>query len=658
MFTKVLVANRGEIALRVIRTCQEMGITAVAVHSQADAGALHVLAADEAYCIGPPPTAESYLDGERIIQVARECGAQAIHPGYGFLSENAAFARACQEAGLVFIGPGAEAIGLLGDKSTAKALARSANLPLIPGYYGPEQEDGSLSLRARDLGFPLLVKASAGGGGRGMRLVRDPEQLGDALAAARREALAGFGDGTLMLERYLEGARHVEVQVMGDSLGTVVHLGERECSLQRRYQKVVEECPSPAVDGDLRQAMGEAAVRLARAGGYTNAGTVEFLLDDQGRFYFLEMNTRLQVEHPVTEMVTGWDLVRLQLLVASGRPLPFSQEDLVLRGHAIEARIYAEDPSQGYLPQTGRLLRYVSPVAPWVRNDVGVRDGSEITSHYDALLGKLIVYGQDRSTAMERLRWALHSYVVTGVGTNLDLLKAIASDEDFAAGRTNTRTIPDRIEPLLAPASQVPAEALAVAGVLRLDLTRSQSGDPWRFGPWRLGNWGVDLDFSYQGQPARVTATRRPGSGWEARVGERVFQVQVGEDPDGRTVVHVDGVVHHPVVDVRDGVLHLLWRGKRYVLEQAGGISQRGQDRATRPSLAGGTVTAPIPGKVIAMRVEEGDRVSAQQTVAVLEAMKMENLVVAPYSGVVRRVHAHEGDQVAKGAPLVELEPA
>src|SRR6266508_5337639 len=434
-FDKILIANRGEIAVRLIHACRELGIATVAVYSEADRVSLHVRLADEAYPIGPAPAAQSYLCAERIIAAAQRSGAQAIHPGYGFLSERAHFARACAEAGLVFIGPPPAAIELMGSKIAAKRLAEQCGVPTVPGYMGDDQHLARLRAEAVRVGFPLLIKANAGGGGKGMRIVSAPAELDAALEGAQREACAAFGDETVFLERLIERPRHVEIQVLADAYDNCVHLFERECSIQRRHQKIVEESPSPALTPDLRAKMGAAAVRLAESAGYRNAGTIEFMLDDHEHYYFLEMNTRLQVEHPVTEAVTGLDLAQLQIAIAAGERLPFQQADLVQRGHAIEARVYAEDPVT-FLPSAGHVALFAPPSGPGIRNDIGRASGDEVTLNYDPMLAKLIVAAPDRTAAIARLRRALEAYVELGVTTNLPLLRAIAAHADFAAGAT------------------------------------------------------------------------------------------------------------------------------------------------------------------------------------------------------------------------------
>ena len=464
MFRKVLIANRGEIAVRVAATLQQMGITAVAVYSQADRQALHVASADEAYPLEGNASRNTYLRGELIIDIAKRAGCQAIHPGYGFLSENDEFAKACADAGLVFIGPSPAVILGMGDKVTAKKAFADAGVPTVPGWSGDAEASAeAIAREAARIGFPVLIKAAAGGGGKGMRVVESEKELRPAIEAAQREAQSAFGDSRIFLEKYIRRGRHVEIQIFGDSHGNVVHLFERECSIQRRHQKIVEESPSPALTPDLRRRMGEAAVRAAKAIGYTNAGTVEFLVDDSGSFYFLEVNTRLQVEHPVTEMVVGRDLVRAQLLVAAGEKLPFTQDDLVQTGHALECRIYAEDAARGFLPSTGIIERYVQPVGPNIRVDSGVREGSEVTVHYDPQLAKLIVWSRSRQGAIARMRWALDRYVVMGVTTNISFLRALLDHPEFLAGRIHTQFLSE--QSVKVPGQDASDEALFLAAL-------------------------------------------------------------------------------------------------------------------------------------------------------------------------------------------------
>jgi acetyl-CoA carboxylase biotin carboxylase subunit len=485
---KVLVANRGEIAVRVIRACRELGLGTVAVFSEADREARHVLMADEAYPIGPAPAAESYLAIERIVRVAKAAGADAVHPGYGFLAENATFAEACAEAGLTFVGPPAAAIRAMGDKTAARRLARQLGVATVPGTLEPVTSDDEARRVAGEIGFPIMIKAALGGGGKGMRLVRRPEELGPALRLARGEAGSAFGDASVYLERALAEPRHVEVQVMADTHGHVVHLGERECSIQRRHQKLVEECPSPFVDAALRERLGEGACRLARAAGYVNAGTVEFLLDDEGRAYFLEMNTRLQVEHPVTELVTGRDLVHDQLRIAAGEPLGYAQEDVVWRGAAIECRINAEDPFAGWLPSPGTITALTPPAGPGVREDSGVYAGYTVPRYYDTLLAKLIVWGPDRMAALDRMARALAEYRIVGVKTTIPMLERIVAHPDFRAGRLSTGFL-DRLKTELVPTPGRLAPIAIIAAVLARyealgrGVLQSSPPGPWRWGP-------------------------------------------------------------------------------------------------------------------------------------------------------------------------------
>jgi acetyl-CoA carboxylase biotin carboxylase subunit len=495
MFSRLLVANRGEIAVRVIRACRELGIETAAVYSDADAGALHVTLADRAVRLGPPPAAESYLAVERIVAAARKCGAEAVHPGYGFLSENPSFAAACADAGLAFVGPPAPVMARMASKIDARRLMREHGVPVVPGESPADQSDAALTAAIQSVGFPALLKPSAGGGGIGMRVVREPREIATALERARRESLAAFGDATLYVERLVERPRHVEVQVLGDQHGNVVHLFERECSLQRRHQKVVEESPSPALTPGLRARMGEAAVAAARAAGYVNAGTIEFLLDglgDAARFYFLEMNTRLQVEHPVTECVTGVDLVQAQIRIAAGEPLPESVRSATLRGHAVECRVYAEDPARDFLPQAGRILLYRAPRAPGVRVDSGVTEGSEVPVHYDPLLAKLIVEADTRSAALTRAREALRQFAVLGIQTNIPYLLAVLGQPAVEAGDVDTGWL-DRETPALCEAlaaDDVAPEALAAAARLDAAARLGAAQNTARADPWdSLSGW-------------------------------------------------------------------------------------------------------------------------------------------------------------------------
>ncbi len=492
MFDKILIANRGEIAVRIIRACQEMNISTVAVYSEADTAALHVALADEATLIGPPAPAESYLRGEHILKVAQQLGCDAIHPGYGFLSENADFAEAVSAAGLTFIGPRPEAIRVMGTKTSARAAMQAAGVPVVPGFQGSDADEDLLAAGG-SIGFPLLVKAVAGGGGKGMRLVNTAAALPESLQSARREAVHAFGDDRIYLEKYLASPRHVEFQVFGDILGNVVHLFERECSIQRRHQKIIEETPSPLLDDDLRRRVGQAAVAAARAVNYVNAGTVEFLVDAQHNFFFLEMNTRLQVEHPITEVVTGVDLVKLQLRIAAGQPLPFAQADVSQRGHAIECRIYAEDPANDFLPDTGQVLLAVEPVGPGVRVDAGITTGAEVMIHYDPMIAKVIVLGEDRSDALRKMAWALKHYVILGTTTNIPFLRDVVAHEVFRRGQATTDFV-DRVFADWGPASASVPDSVFAAAALAEMLTEASpsaeglplagSEDSDRYSPW------------------------------------------------------------------------------------------------------------------------------------------------------------------------------
>ena len=659
-FGKLLVANRGEVAVRVIRACRELGVASVAVYSEADEGAMHVRLADEAYLVGPAEASESYLNIESVVRVAKDCGAEAVHPGYGFLSENAEFARAVEEAGIAWVGPAAEAMEKVGDKVRAKELAREAEVPTVPGYAGGEDEsEERLQEEAEEIGYPVLVKASAGGGGRGMRPVREAEDFVEAVRGARREAEAAFGAGAVFLEKLVEDPRHVEVQVIADDHGNVVHLYERECSIQRRHQKIIEEAPSPALDEDLRESLGAAAVRVTQTAGYRNAGTVEFLLEDDN-FYFLEMNARLQVEHPVTELVTGLDLVHLQLAVAAGEPLPFSQEDVAPRGAAIEARVYAEDPYTG-LPAGGKLQAFGPPAGPGTRNDVGVETGDEVSLNYDPMLGKLIVSGPDRTTAVLRLRRALEDYAVLGVTTNLPLLRRIADVPAFAAGETTTGFIEEHglDEPAQEPPPPREALLLAAAGEL-VEAGKSRQygdGDPFVAGPWRLGGVTRLVYRGADGEERAVEARRETGRGqaWRLTAGGETSAVEVLYLEDGRIRAAVDE-------RILEGGFTSEGRNTWVSLAPSVWCLERPDAPDVDEALAGteagdgANLTAPMPGTVVKVLVNEGDEVEEGQTLLVLEAMKMEQSMAAPHAGMVKALPYAEGARVPGGAVLAELE--
>ncbi len=682
MFSKILVANRGEIAGRVIVACQAMGIAAVAVYSEADRGAMHVRLADEAYLIGPASAAQSYLHIPAVIEAAQRCGAQAIHPGYGFLSENAEFAEACSAAGIVFIGPSPEAIRLLGSKTAAKEIAQQAGVPTVPGYAGEDQSSERFLSEARQIGFPVMLKPTDGGGGKGMRALLSEDGFVEALTGAKREALGAFGSERMFLEKLIVEPRHIEFQILADSHGQTVQLGERDCSIQRRHQKIVEESPSVALTPELRAEMGAAAVRVAQAAGYVNAGTVEFLLDADGRYYFLEMNTRLQVEHPVTEAATGLDLVKHQILIAAGEPLRLSQEQLAPRGHAIEMRLYAEDPASG-LPSIGRIEVFELPRAPGVRLDSGIVSGSEVTVHYDPMLAKLIVFGEDRASALERLRWALDRWAVLGVETNLPLLRAIAAHPDFAAGRTFTDFLTKHDLSTQFERRALPAEALLAAAALEVipaperasaaEKIGRAANDGRPFNPWTQG--GVlrrgaeqSLLYTYAGQRYQLTLTPQPedNARWDVRIAaksegkqqeaeQQTLAVTLARPSAETVIVQVDerrGLASA----VRHGYETLVsWQGMSYRLERPRPLDV---DVAAAGATVGAVqqkLAAPMPGTIVKVHVREGEHVEPRQTLLVLSAMKMEHAITAPHAAVVRRLPFAEGAVVPSGATLVEL---
>ncbi|CAK0760683.1 Biotin carboxylase / Biotin carboxyl carrier protein [uncultured Gammaproteobacteria bacterium] len=668
MFSKLLIANRGEIACRVILTARRLNIRTVAVYSAADVDALHVAMADEAYLIGPAPARDSYLKGEAILAVAKRSGAQAIHPGYGFLSENAGFAHACAEAGVVFVGPPVAAIQAMGSKSEAKILMAEAAVPLVPGYHGADQSLATLSQAAAAIGWPVLIKPSAGGGGKGMRVVTRAEDFETELAAAKREAVGGFGDDHVMLEKYLSRSRHVEIQVFADTHGNCVSLFERDCSIQRRHQKVVEEAPAVRLDPTLRRRMGEAAVAAARKIGYVGAGTVEFLLDEDGKFFFMEMNTRLQVEHPVTEMITGQDLVEWQLRVAAGQPLPLGQDDLAVNGHAIEVRLYAEDPANSFLPQTGRLehLSFPRPDSH-VRVDTGVRRGDRISIHYDPMIAKLVVWGSDRPAAIQRLRAALAETRVVGLATNTQFLTAIANHPAYVNGELDTHFI-DRHQADLLPEAGPASDrvlALAALGVVlrRTAQTKEQAAtsadpfSPWARGDgWRLNEEATDsLSFREStGQRVVKVVYRRDGVRLELLDGHPGGEILVNGD------LAADGTLRADLAGLRVSAT-LIWRGTDLTVFYQGGchrLTLIDPLAAVADSEApGGRLTAPMPGRVVAVLVEAGAKVSKGQPLVVLEAMKMEHTLKAPSDGTVLSIRHAVGEQIEDGAELIEFEP-
>ena len=665
----VLVANRGEIAVRVFRTARRMGLRCAAVYSEADFGAPFVRMADAAYCIGPAPAAQSYLRGDRILEAARALKADLIHPGFGFLSEDSNFGRAVEEAGHAFVGPPPEVLAAMGGKDEAKRIAQAAGVPTLPGYGGNDQDDAALERAAKEIGYPLIVKPAAGGGGKGMAVVRREDDLPGALASARRVAAGAFGDTKLLLERYLPAPRHVEVQVIADSFGNVVHLGERDCSLQRRHQKILEETPSPIVSPALRQQLTGAAVALCRHVGYRNAGTCEFLVDEDGAtFGFIEMNARLQVEHPVTEMVTGLDLVELQLRVAMGEALPLTQDDVSPSGHAIEVRLYAEDPDSGFLPQSGRVLHLRWPDE--ARVDSGVDEGAEVTTHYDPMLAKVIVHADDRPAALEELADALAQIEVLGLRTNLPFLRMLAADDTVRAGQVTTTWLESAHAGWTSGVDDaaVPEPAVALAGAAEAARILSGRGgaDPWSAsGPWRHlepGPTHVVVQVPKAEEETGEAAPDSPRFGGERlvdvrgagpfRVGDHeIVPADAAHEPDGdRHGWSVDGTRAAAVAT--PGVVHVYWEGQPYELLL--GIKPRLVDAEGGAAQLG----APMPGTVIAVKVAAGEAVERGQTLVVVEAMKMELEVKAAAAGTVSAVLCTPGESVTKGQPLVALEGA
>ncbi|WP_406189760.1 acetyl/propionyl/methylcrotonyl-CoA carboxylase subunit alpha [Streptomyces anulatus] len=641
MFDTVLVANRGEIAVRVIRTLREQGVRSVAVFSDADADARHVREADTAVRIGPPAASESYLSVPALLEAARRTGAQAVHPGYGFLAENAEFAQACADAGLVFIGPPASAISLMGDKIRAKETVAAAGVPVVPGSSGSGLTDAQLEAAAQEIGMPVLLKPSAGGGGKGMRLVRDASVLAEEIAAARREARASFGDDTLLVERWIDRPRHIEIQVLADTHGNVIHLGERECSLQRRHQKIIEEAPSVFLDEETRSAMGEAAVQAARSCGYAGAGTVEFIVpgDDPASYYFMEMNTRLQVEHPVTELITGLDLVEWQLRVASGERLPYAQQDITLTGWAIEARVCAEDPSRGFLPSGGTVLALREPQGGGVRTDSGLSEGVPVGSLYDPMLSKVIAYGPDRASALRKLRAALADTVILGVPTNAGFLRRLLAHPDVVSGDLDTGLVEREAEGLVPDG--VPDEVYAAAAAVRRDALapRPDAGgwtDPFSVpSGWRTGGVPAPLTFPLRVAGAEPVTYGAPASSTVT--------------PD-RVTVELDGTVGH---FHRSGD----WLGRD-------GDTWHVQDHdPVEASLSGAgrsgadTLAAPMPGTVTVVKVAVGDEVEAGQSLLVVEAMKMEHVISAPHAGTVTELDVIAGATVAMDQILAVVAP-
>ncbi len=656
MFDTLLIANRGEIAVRVARTARRMGMRSIAVYSEADANALHVASCDEAFPIGAASPRESYLRADRILDAAKKAKAGAIHPGYGFLSENADFAEACAKAGIVFVGPPAAAIRAMGGKSEAKALMVKAGVPVVPGYHGVVQDAALLAEEAAKIGYPVLIKASAGGGGKGMRIVRAAAEFAEELAGAQREAQSAFGDARVLIEKYLERPRHIEVQVFCDAHGNGVYLFERDCSLQRRHQKVIEEAPAPGMSEARRKSMGEAALRAAQAVGYVGAGTVEFIADSGGEFYFMEMNTRLQVEHPVTEAITGLDLVEWQIRVARGEKLPLTQADLRIDGHAFEARLYAEDPSRDFLPSTGRLHRLAFPKVD-ARIDTGVREGDTVSIHYDPMIAKLIVHGPDRATALAKLASALDHVRIVGPANNVSFLARVARHPAFAGGEIDTGFIA-RHKAALVPVATAPDDTTVALAVLAILRTRedaaiaSEPDSPWaRMPGWRLNGDAHD-EIAFKDLPP-VRVHYRGSTGYILDLPGGSIAAKAKLSPDGHLTATLD--LHKVEADiVQRGLDTIVFQGaENTTLTMIDVLAA-----ADAQGGAGGKLVAPMPGKIVSVAVVDGQKVTKGQKLVVLEAMKMEHTILAPADGLVVRVRFKPGEQTSEGEELVVFEAA
>ncbi|MBI1907057.1 MAG: acetyl/propionyl/methylcrotonyl-CoA carboxylase subunit alpha [Rhodocyclales bacterium] len=663
MFEKILIANRGEIACRVIKTARRMGVRTVAVYSEADANARHVRLADEAVLIGSAAVRESYLVIDKIIAAAKATGAQAIHPGYGFLSENEAFCHACEREGIVFIGPPVGAIRAMGSKSEAKKIMGAAGVPLTPGYHGDDQDPALLKREADAIGYPVLIKAAAGGGGKGMRLVEKEADFLDLLASCKREAASSFGDEHVLIEKYITRPRHIEIQVFGDGHGNCVYLFERDCSVQRRHQKVLEEAPAPGMTAERRAAMGKAAVDAALAVGYVGAGTVEFIANQDGSFYFMEMNTRLQVEHPVTEMITGLDLVEWQLRVASGEKLPLTQEQLQLRGHALEARIYAEDPDKGFLPSTGKLVHLVPPAESLhVRVDTGVEEGDEISPHYDPMIAKLIVWDINRERALARMLQALAEYRVVGVSNNIEFLSRLTACPAFSGADLDTGLIERERDYLFPEQVDTPVEMWLVAALAELLRERRRAAEsarrdtdplsPWhaRDG-WRL-NATAHRDLVFRlGEQQKTLRVAYRGTDYTLSVDGHSVQARGELDARGQLRVELDGRRMDASVIAAGEKRHVFLNGRTWQLSNVDPLAHSSESGG-----AEGGLLAPMPGKVIALVAQAGAKVEKGAPLLILEAMKMEHTITAPAAGTVKAFRYAVGDQVGDGAELVEFE--
>uniref|UniRef100_A0A8C7SAK0 Methylcrotonoyl-CoA carboxylase subunit alpha, mitochondrial n=1 Tax=Oncorhynchus mykiss TaxID=8022 RepID=A0A8C7SAK0_ONCMY len=666
---KVLIANRGEIACRVMRTAKKMGVRSVAVYSDADRHSMHVAMADEAYNIGPAASQQSYLSMEKVMEVAKRSGSHAVHPGYGFLSENTEFAEACKQEGIIFIGPPSSAIRDMGIKSTSKYIMSAAGVPIIEGYHGEDQSDEKLQAEAVRIGYPVMIKAVRGGGGKGMRIAHTAEDFHEQLESARREARKSFNDDVMLVEKFVEDPRHVEVQVFGDQHGNAVYLFERDCSVQRRHQKIIEEAPGPGISKDVRRKLGEAAVRAAKAVNYVGAGTVEFIMDAQHNFFFMEMNTRLQVEHPVSEMITGTDLVEWQLRVAAGERLPLLQEEIELMGHSFEARIYAEDPNNDFLPGAGPLLHLSTPLADeCTRIETGVREGDEVSAHYDPMIAKLVVWGEDRSAALRKLRYCLRQYNIVGLNTNIDFLLSLSGHPEFEAGNVTTSFIPQHYEQLF-PKPSPPSRATLCQAALGLLLRerastqtfRDQSNDP--FSPFASSNgrrvnilYSRNMTLQLGETKVELTVTYNPDGTYSMEIGGEVFQVSGEVETEGQTsFLHcsVNGVKSRPKLVILDNTVHL--------------FSMEGSAEVSIPVpkfLAGvstgaqGGAVAPMTGTIEKVLVKAGDTVQIGDSLMVMNAMKMEHVIRAPKAGVIKKVFFKDGSQANRHAALVEFEEA
>ncbi len=679
MFHTILIANRGEIACRIAATAKRLGIQTVAVYSEADANAKHVAVCDQAILIGPPAAQDSYLHIPKIIAAAKASGAQAIHPGYGFLSENSEFAQACDAAGLIFIGPPASAISLMGSKSAAKTLMQQTNVPLVPGYHGEQQDADSLQQQANIIGYPILLKPSAGGGGKGMRIVESAVDFHTALAACKREAKNAFGDDKVLLEKYLRSARHIEIQIFADSHGNCISLFERDCSLQRRHQKIMEEAPAPGMTPARRKLMGQAAVNAAQAVGYVGAGTVEFIVPQHtndkhdGAFYFMEMNTRLQVEHPVTEMITGLDLVEWQLRIALGEKLPKTQDELTLSGHAMEARIYAENPEKGFLPSIGTLHHLHTPSAASfttqeaTRIDSGVRQGDAITPFYDPMIAKLIVWGENRDVAQTRMAQALADYQIVGLDTNIPFLQRLITHPDFIDAKLDTAWIERQQASLFPPLQPLsPATlALAVVALISTEANNQDENDPWsRATGWRMNQvlqralYFTEINSDKETSSTHTVMLHYPHNQtahhWRLEVQGKTMDCRLIARNDSNFHITLDDITIHGTAPYHAGAFHVFHEGKHTALTYSSSLMALNENKDEQnKSPEGGRLTAPMPGKILAILVKKGQQVKQGTPLLIMEAMKMEHTITAPHDGAVQEIHYAVGDQVTDGTLLL-----